>query len=158
MANAVFSLPEIVNEPVLSYIKGSAERKKLTESIKELKSKAIDIPMYIGGKRVTSDQKIEIRPPHELKHVLGKYNKGGSSHVKQAIQAALKAKPTWESMDWQDRAAVFLKAADLLSGPYRARMNAATMLGQSKNIFQAEIDAVAEWCDFLRFNTKFMME
>ena len=158
MANAVFILPEIHNEPVLSYIKGSTERNKLTAAIKELKSKAIDIPMYIGGKRVTSDQKIDIRPPHELKHLLGKYNKGGNSHVKQAIQAALKAKPTWEAMDWQDRAAIFLKAADLLSGPYRARMNAATMLGQSKNIFQAEIDAVAEWCDFLRFNTKFMME
>ncbi len=158
MANAVFNLPEIHNEPVMSYIKGSPERIKLVETIKELKGKVIEIPMYIGGKKVLSDQKMEIRPPHELKHLLARYNKGGATHVRQGIQAALKAKPAWEAMDWQDRAAIFLKAADLLSGPYRARMNAATMLGQSKNIFQAEIDAVAEWCDFLRFNTKFMME
>ena len=158
MANAVFTLPAIVNEPVLSYIKGSPERNKLVETIKQLKSSVLDIPMYIGGKRVTSNEKIDIRPPHEHKHLLGKYNKGGNAHVRQAIQAALRAKPTWEAMDWQDRAAIFLKAADLLAGPYRARMNAATMLGQSKNVFQAEIDAVAEWCDFLRFNTQFMME
>jgi 1-pyrroline-5-carboxylate dehydrogenase len=158
MANAVFNLPQIQNEPVMSYVKGSTERTKLVESIKQLKSKVIDIPMYIGGKRIQSEQKIEIRPPHELKHLLARYNKGNTTHVRQGIQAALKAKPAWESMDWQDRAAIFLKAADLLSGPYRARMNAATMLGQSKNIFQAEIDAVAEWCDFLRFNTVFMME
>lgn len=158
MSNAVFNLPEILNEPVLSYIKGSAERTKLVEAIKELKSKVIEIPMYIGGKKVSSGQKIEIRPPHERKHLLAHYHKGGAQHVRQAIQAALRAKPSWESMAWQSRAAIFLKAADLLSGPYRARMNAATMLGQSKNIFQAEIDAVAEWCDFLRFNAKFMTE
>ena len=158
MSNAVFTLPAIHNEPVLSYVKGSAERNKLVETLKDLKSKVIEIPMYIGGKKITSDQKIEIRPPHERKHLLARYNKGGTTHVKQAIQAALKAKPTWEAMAWHDRAAVFLKAADLLSGPYRARMNAATMLGQSKNVFQAEIDAVAEWCDFLRFNAKFMVE
>jgi 1-pyrroline-5-carboxylate dehydrogenase len=158
MSNAVFQLPEIHNEPVYTYIKGSAERTKLVEALKELKSKVIEIPMYIGGLKVTSDQKVEIRPPHERKHLLAKYNKGGANHVKQAIQAALRAKPSWESMAWHDRAAIFLKAADLLSGPYRARMNAATMLGQSKNVFQAEIDAVAEWCDFLRFNAKFMVE
>src|SRR5512139_3748407 len=105
MANAVFNLPEIHNEPVLSYVKGSAERTKLVEAIKELKSKVIEIPMYIGGKKVVSDQKIEIRPPHERKHLLGRYNKGNAGHVRQAIQAALKAKPTWEAMDWQDRAA-----------------------------------------------------
>lgn len=158
MSNAVFTLPAIHNEPVLSYVKGSIERNKLVGALKELKSKVIEIPMYIGGKKVTSEQKVEIRPPHERKHLLARYNKGGATHVKQAIQAALRAKPTWEAMAWHDRAAVFLKAADLLSGPYRARMNAATMLGQSKNVFQAEIDAVAEWCDFLRFNAKFMVE
>mgnify|MGYP000969686141 FL=1 len=158
MANAVFQLPAIHNEPVLTYVKGSPERAKLTEAIKDWKSKMVDIPMYIGGKRVTTDEKVNIRPPHELKHTLGRYNKGGSAHVRQAIQAALRAKPAWEAMAWQDRAAIFLKAADLLTGPYRAKMNAATMLGQSKNIFQAEIDAVAEWADFLRFNAHFMME
>ncbi len=158
MANAVFHLPEIKNEPVLNYVKGSDERNKLLAAIKDWKSKVVDIPMYIGGQKVYSDRKVEIHPPHELKHLLGMYNKGNASHVRQAIQAALKAKTAWEEMPWQDRAAIFLRAADLLSGPYRAKMNAATMLGQSKNIFQAEIDAVAEWCDFLRYNVKFMLE
>ena len=158
MANAVFHLPEIKNEPVLQYTKGSAERLHLVAALKELKGKVVDIPMYIGGKRITSDRKVDVRPPHELKHLLGRYNKGNATHVRQAIQAALRAKAEWEEMPWQDRAAIFLKAADLLSGPYRAKMNAATMLGQSKNIFQAEIDAVAEWCDFLRYNVKFMLE
>jgi 1-pyrroline-5-carboxylate dehydrogenase len=158
MSNAVFHLPAVHNEPVLTYVKGSAERKRLTETLKEMKSRVADIPMYIGGKRVTSDNKVDIRPPHERKHLLGRYSKGNATHVKQAIQAALKAKPMWEEMAWQDRAAIFLKAADLLAGPYRARMNAATMLGQSKNVYQAEIDAVAEWCDFLRFNAQYMID
>ena len=158
MANAVFHLPEIKNEPVLNYIKGSDERNKLVAAIKDWKSKVVEIPMYIGGQKVYSDRKVDIHPPHELKHLLGRYNKGNAGHVRQAIQAALKAKTAWEEMPWQDRAAIFLRAADLLSGPYRAKMNAATMLGQSKNIFQAEIDAVAEWCDFLRYNVKFMLE
>jgi 1-pyrroline-5-carboxylate dehydrogenase len=158
MSNAVFHLPAVHNEPVLTYVKGSAERKRLVETLKQMKSTVADIPMYIGGKRVTSDNKVEIRPPHERKHLLGRYNKGNATHVKQAIQAALKAKPMWEEMAWQDRAAIFLKAADLLAGPYRARMNAATMLGQSKNVYQAEIDAVAEWCDFLRFNAQYMID
>ncbi len=158
MSNAIFQLPAIHNEPVLSYVKGSPERVKLVETIKELKGKVLDIPMVIGGKMVTSNHKVEIRPPHERKHLLARYHKGNAQHVRQAIQAALRAKPAWENMAWQDRAAIFLKAADLLSGPYRARMNAATMLGQSKNVFQAEIDCVAEWCDFLRFNAQFMID
>lgn len=158
MSNALFKLPAIVNEPVLSYIKGSRERNELLEAIKQMKGEKADIPMYIGGKRVVSDHKVDVRPPHDHKTPLGKYNKGNISHVRQAIQAALRAKPSWENMPWQERAAIFLKAADLLSGPYRARMNAATMLGQSKNIFQSEIDAVAELCDFWRFNVKFMTE
>jgi 1-pyrroline-5-carboxylate dehydrogenase len=158
MSNAVFNLPAIHNEPVMTYVKGSAERDKLVETIKELKSKVLDIPMHIGGKKVTTDKKVDIRPPHERKHLLARYNKGGSQHVKQAIQAALRAKSSWENTSWQDRAAIFLKAADLLSGPYRAKMNAATMLGQSKNVYQAEIDCVAEWCDFLRFNAQFMID
>lgn len=158
MSNAQFHLPVVSNEPVLSYIKGSPERDRLVDAIKAMKSEQIEIPMYIGGQRVITKEKVDVRPPHDHRHLLGRYNKGGTSHVKQAIQAALKAKPAWENMPWQDRAAIFLKAADLLSGPYRARMNAATMLGQSKNVYQAEIDAVAEWCDFLRFNTQFMME
>ncbi len=158
MSNAIFKLPALHNEPVLTYVKGSAEREKLVAAIREAKSKVLEIPMVIGGKFVTSDKQVEIRPPHERKHLLARYHKGGSPHVKQAIQAALRAKVGWENMAWQDRAAIFLKAADLLSGPYRARMNAATMLGQSKNVYQAEIDCVAEWCDFLRFNAQYMID
>ena len=158
MSNAVYHLPAIYNEPVKSYVKGSSEREELVKMIRKMKSEVIDVPMYIGGKKVLSNEKKEIHPPHDHKHILGRYNKGGSNHVKQAIQAALRAKPAWENTPWQDRAAIFLRAADLLAGPYRARMNAATMLGQSKNIYQAEIDSVAEYCGFLRFNAQFMVE
>lgn len=158
MSNAIFKIPVVTNEPVLSYKKDSPERDRLIEALDKMKSKPVDIPMYIGGKRIESKEMIAIRPPHDHQRKLGRYHKGNATHVRQAIQSAMKAKVTWENMAWQDRAAIFLKAADLVSGPYRARMNAATMLGQSKNIYQAEIDAVAEWCDFLRFNTQFMVE
>ncbi len=158
MPNAIFEIPVAINEPVLSYAPGSAERAEVKAAIAELKSKKSDIPMYIGGEKVFTDNKVEINPPHETSHVLGYYSKGNTPHVEQAIKAALAAKPQWENMDWYDRAAIFLKAADLLAGPYRAKMNAATMLAQSKNIFQAEIDAVAELCDFLRFNVQFMSQ
>ena len=156
MSNAYFELPIAYNEPVLSYAAGSPEKGKVKSEIAKLKGKEIDIPMYIGGKKVRTKNKIKIRPPHELDHVLGHFNKGDGKHVKDAIKAALKAKTAWENMPWQHRANIFLKAADLLSGPYRAKMNAATMLGQSKNIYQAEIDAVAELCDFFRFNVQYM--
>ncbi len=158
MSNAYFEVPVAVNEPVLSYAPGSPEKKALKKALKELKSKTIDIPMFIGGKRVFTDEKLSIHPPHEISHTLGTYSKGDSSHVKDAIHAALEAKKDWENMPWQDRAAIFLRAADLLAGPFRAKMNAATMLGQSKNAFQAEIDAVCELCDFFRFNVQYMTE
>jgi 1-pyrroline-5-carboxylate dehydrogenase len=158
MANAYFQLPKAINEPVLSYAPGSPERAELKRTIAELKSKQVDIPMVIGGKPVKSDNKAVIHPPHELSHTLGHYYKGDASHVRMAIDAALKAKEEWEKMPWQERAAIFLKAADLLAGPYRAKMNAACMLGQSKNVFQAEIDGVAELCDFYRFNAQYMAE
>ncbi len=158
MSNAFFELPVAVNEPVLSYAPGSPEKADVKKALKELKSKKIDIPMFIGGKRIRTKEKLEIHPPHERKHVLGTYSKGNSKHVDDAIKAALKAKPEWEAMAWQDRAAIFLKAADLLAGPFRARMNAATMLGQSKNVYQAEIDCVAELCDFFRYNAQYMAE
>lgn len=158
MANAFFHLPKAKNEPVLSYAPGSAEKKELKATLKELKSKQIDLPMHIGGKAVTTDEKVPVSSPHDHQHILGHFHKGSSSHVHQAIEAALTAKPAWETMPWQDRASIFLRAADLLSGPYRAKMNAATMLGQSKNIYQAEIDSVAELCDFLRFNAEYMTE
>lgn len=158
MSNAFFEVPAAKNEPVLTYGPGSAEKKAVKEALANFKAKTIDIPMYINGKAVTTDDKVAVYPPHEIDHLLGHFCKGDSSHVHQAIDAALAAKPAWENMPWQDRAAIFLKAADLLSGPYRAKMNAATMLGQSKNIFQAEIDAVAELCDFFRFNAQYMTE
>ncbi|HMR43431.1 MAG TPA: L-glutamate gamma-semialdehyde dehydrogenase, partial [Saprospiraceae bacterium] len=155
MSNAFFKVPPPKNEPVLNYAPGSPERAKLKAVIADLKSKHLEIPMYINGKAVKSDRKVEIRPPHEIKHTLGHYYKGDSSHVQMAIDAALAAKPAWENMPWEERAAIFLKAADLLAGPYRAKMNAATMLCQSKSVYQAEIDCVAELCDFYRFNAQY---
>ncbi len=158
MSNAIYHVPEVVNEPILTYQAGSPEKLALKKALKEAKAKAIDVPMYIGGKHVTTDKKVAMHPPHELSHVLGHFNMGDKSHVEAAIEAALKAKPTWEAMNWQDRAAIFLKAADLLTGPYRAKMMAATMLCQSKNAYQAEIDCIAELADFLRFNVQFMTQ
>ena len=152
------SVPKAYNEPVLSYKPGSPERAEVKAMLKKMKSEVIDIPMVIGGKEVTTDEKVAIHPPHELKHTLGYYFKGNADHVQQAIDAALKARETWHNMPWEQRAAVFLRAADLLTGPYRAKMNAATMLGQSKTIFQSEIDAACEFADFLRFNVQYMTE
>lgn len=158
MSNAIFQVPKAVNEPVLSYKPGSSERATLKATLAELKKTVADIPMFIGGKRVSTGDKVAIHPPHELSHTLGHYHQGGAEHVQMAIDAALQAKPAWEAMPWEERAAIFLKAADLLAGPYRAKMNAATMLCQSKNVFQAEIDCVAELCDFYRFNAEFMTD
>lgn len=158
MSNAFYHVPKAVNEPILNYKSGSPEKIALKAALKAAKSSPIDVPMYIGGKHVRTDKKVAMRPPHELSHVLGHYNQGDASHVEAAIEAALAAKPRWEAMAWQDRAAIFLKAADLLSGPFRAKMMAATMLCQSKNAYQAEIDCIAELADFLRFNVQFMTQ
>ncbi len=158
MSNAFFKVPVAKNEPVLSYASGTPEKAKLKAMLKTLKSKAIEVPMTIGGKKIMGEGKISMHPPHELKHTLGWHGKANADMVKQAIDAALEAKKSWENMPWQDRAAIFLKAADLLAGPYRAKMNAATMLAQSKNAYQSEIDAVAELCDFWRFNVQFMVD
>lgn len=158
MANAIYHIPKATNEKVLSYAPGSPEKQELKVALKKLKSSKIDVPMIIGGKEVYTKKKIDIRPPHETKHKLGTFNMGSKSHVRQAIKAAMDAKEEWAKMPWQDRAAIFLRAADLLVGPYRAKMNAATMLCQSKNAFQAEIDSVCEWADFLRFNVEYMTQ
>ncbi len=158
MANAYFNVPIATNEPVKGYAPGSKEKEELLAAYKELKSKKIEIPMVIGGKAVTSDAKVSIHPPHDHKHELGFYHKGNTQYVHQAIEAALEARKTWANTPWQDRAAIFLKAADLLAGPYRARMNAATMLCQSKNAFQAEIDAACEMIDFFKFNVQYMID
>jgi len=158
MANAYYRVPEATNEIPLEYRPGSPERDLVKAVIKEMKSEQVDLPMVINGQKVLEGDKVPIHPPHELKHTLGHYYKGGPGHVKQAIESALNAKKEWEEMPWQARASIILKPADLLSGPYRAKMNAATMLGQSKTVHQSEIEAVAELCDFLRFNAQFMTE
>lgn len=156
MANGYFHIPVPKNEPVLSYAPGSAERAALQRAIETARNKQVDIPMFIGGAEVRTGNLSRIAPPHDHRHTLGHFHAGDQSHVQQAIDAALAAKPLWENLGWEDRAAVFLKAADLLAGPYRYIMNAATMLGQSKNPFQAEIDSACELIDFLRFNVHFM--
>src|SRR5690606_13688879 len=140
MSNGFFNVPVAKNEPVLSYAPGSKERAEVKEMLKELRSVEIDLPMVIGGNDVFTDRKVRMFPPHEIDHTLGYYNQGDSSHVEMAIDAALGARKKWANLSWQHRAAIFLKAADLIAGPYRAKINAASMLGQSKNVYQAEID------------------
>jgi 1-pyrroline-5-carboxylate dehydrogenase len=153
-----FNVPTPVNEPVKSFAPGSSERIHLKAMLRDLRSKETDIPMYIGGREVRSNDKLRIAPPHDHKHTLGYFHKSGKEHVKQAIDEALKAKEKWEALGWEQRASIFLKAADLIAGPYRAKLNAATMLGQSKNAYQAEIDSACEIIDFLRFNVLYMSE
>jgi len=153
-----FSVPIPRNEPVLSYAPDSNERKLLQKALADARSAELDIPMHIGAEEIRTDSKKRIAPPHDHKHTLGYFHAGDKSHVEQAIQAALAAKPLWEELSWENRASIFLKAADLLAGPYRYKMNAATMLGQSKNAYQAEIDSACELIDFLRFNVHFMSE
>jgi 1-pyrroline-5-carboxylate dehydrogenase len=153
-----FSYPLPQNETVLNYAPGSPEREQIKQTIKTLKKDVVDVPMYIGGEEVRTGNKMEIRPPHELAHLLGYYHEGSATHVHQAIAAALKAKDSWSALSWENRAAIFLKAADLIATRYRYHMNATTMLGQSKNVYQAEIDSACELIDFLRFNVHFLSE
>lgn len=156
MHNAYFHYNEPKNEPVLNYAPKSAERIALQKAIADLKSQTRDIPMYINGKEVRTGDKKEIRPPHETAHLLGHFHAGDASHVTQAIDAALAARKQWADTTWEHRAAIFMKAAELLATKYRFKMNAATMLGQSKNAYQAEIDSACELIDFLRFNVHFL--
>ncbi|OAV46264.1 L-glutamate gamma-semialdehyde dehydrogenase [Lewinella sp. 4G2] len=158
MSNAIFHIDVPANEPVLNYAPGSPERANLKAALKAAKAKAVELPAFINGERILEGEKVSVHPPHERDHLLGHFYRGTEDHVHQAIDAALAAKESWAATPWHERAAVFLRAADLLSGPFRARMNAATMLGQSKNAYQAEIDAVAELCDFFRFNAYFYQE
>ncbi|MFN7015525.1 MAG: aldehyde dehydrogenase family protein, partial [Bacteroidia bacterium] len=158
MPKGIYKVPVPHNEPVKSYAAGSPERKELQAMLKELRSKELDIPMYIGSKEVRSGNKIRLAPPHDHQHTLGYFHKSDKVHVQQAIDAALAAKEKWAKLSWEHRASIFLKAADLIAGPYRAKLNAATMLGQSKNAFQAEIDSACEIIDFLRYNVKYMSE
>lgn len=158
MQNAFFNTPIPTNEPVLSYAPGTPEREILQKAIAEDRATEIDVPMYIGGKEVRTGNKIRLSPPHDHQHTLGYAHEGDASHVQAAIDAALAAREKWANMAWEQRASIFLKAADLIAGPYRAKINAATMLGQSKNAFQAEIDAACELIDFLRFNVAYMQQ
>tara|TARA_B100000676_G_scaffold52419_2_gene51708 strand:+ start:6210 stop:7835 length:1626 start_codon:yes stop_codon:yes gene_type:complete len=158
MNNAFFEIPVPINEPIKDYKSGSIERKELIETINYMKKNPVDIPMYIGDKKIKTQNKIEISAPHNHKLHLGTFNEGDASHVKMAVESAMKAKNEWASMSWQSRASIFLKAAELIAGPYRSKINASTMLGQSKNIFQAEIDAACEFIDFLNFNASYMEE
>ncbi|RYZ22049.1 MAG: L-glutamate gamma-semialdehyde dehydrogenase [Chitinophagaceae bacterium] len=158
MSLGTFSYPVPANEPVLSYGPGSAERAALKKTLAELKGANIDVPMYIGGDEVRTGKLVAMRPPHEHQHVLGHFHAGDATHVAMAVDAALAARESWQAMPWEDRAGIFLRAADLIATKYRFHMNGTTMLGQSKNAFQAEIDAACELIDFLRFNVHFLGE
>ena len=158
MSNSCFKIPFPVNEEVLSYAPGSPEKERVLNTYKALYKESIEVPLYIGEKTITTGDTATMSPPHDHKHTLGVYHKASAQHVEAAIAAALKAREKWSRMPWTSRAAIFLKAAELIAGPYRAKINAATMLAQSKTIHQAEIDAACEWIDFLRFNAYYMQE
>ena len=158
MGKGFFQVPIASCEPVQSFAPGSSEREATTAEYAKMMSEVIDIPMYIGSEEVRTNDLAAMTPPHQHKHVVGNYHKGNASHAKKAIEAALAAKEEWANMKWEHRASIFLKAADLLAGPFRARMNASTMVAQSKNVHQAEIDASCELIDFLRFNVQYMTE
>jgi len=158
MSNGNYIVPQAINEPILNYAPGSSEREQLKKALADARSKEKDVPMYIDGKEVRTGKTKRMAPPHDHAHTLGHYHEGDASHVKMAIEAAMHAKEAWASLDWEHRASIFLKAAELLAGPYRSVINAATMLAQSKNAFQAEIDAACEMIDFLRFNVQYMQE
>ncbi len=158
MLKGFFNAPKAVNEPVKSYAPGSPEKAAVLAEYKQMWSSSVDVPLYIGSERIKTGNTKNINPPHDHKHVVGKYHLAEKSHVEKAIDAALDAKRDWENLPWEHRASIFLKAAELIAGPYRARINAATMIGQSKNVFQAEIDAACELIDFLRYNVEFMSQ
>ena len=158
MNNSFFEIPVPINEPIKDYKADSIERKELIKTLNYMKKNPVDIPMYIGNKKIKTQNKIKISAPHNHKLHLGTFSEGDASHVKMAIESAMSAKKKWASMSWQSRASIFLKAAELIAGPYRSKINASTMLGQSKNIFQAEIDAACEFIDFLNFNASYMEE
>jgi 1-pyrroline-5-carboxylate dehydrogenase len=158
MSNAFYSVPVAINEPVKSYAPGSIERETLLNEYSRMYNGHVDVPMYIGDKQVFTDNKKKLSPPHDHAHTIGTSNYGTEKEVRQAIDAAMEARKKWANMSWEHRASIFLKAADLLAGPFRAKLNAATMLAQSKNVMQAEIDAACELIDFFRFNVQYMSQ
>jgi 1-pyrroline-5-carboxylate dehydrogenase len=153
-----YQVPTAVNEPVKSYAPGSPERAELKQKIAEMRAEVRDIPMFIGDKEIRNENKQKMTPPHDHAHLLGYFSKSYKADVQAAIDAALAAKAQWADLPWEQRLSIFLKAAELIAGPYRAELNAATMLGQSKSAFQAEIDSACEIIDFLRFNVQFVSE
>ena len=158
MSKGVFNVPVATNEPVLSYAPGTPEREEVLATYKNMQNSQIDVPMYIGSKQIMTENKKIMSPPHDHQHIIGHFSYGDANHVNQAIDAALKARETWVNMPWEHRVSIFLKAADLLAGPFRAKINAATMLAQSKNVFQAEIDAACELIDFFKFNAEYVTQ
>ena len=158
MSNAFYSVPVAINEPVKSYAPGSIERETLLKEYSRMYNGHVDVPMYIGDEQVFTDNKKKLSPPHDHAHAIGTSNYGTEKEVRQAIDAAMEARKKWSNMSWEHRASIFLKAADLLAGPFRAKLNAATMLAQSKNVMQAEIDAACELIDFFRFNVQYMSQ
>jgi len=158
MGKGFFNVPVAINEPVKSYAPGSPEREAVLKAYKEMYNSTIDVPFYINGKDVTTGNTRTMSPPHDHKHIVGTYHLAEKSHVEDAIATALEARTKWAQMPWEQRAGIFLKAAELIAGPYRAKINAATMIAQSKTIHQAEIDAACELIDFLRFNVQFMTD
>ncbi len=158
MGKGFFKVPPAINEPVLSYAPGSVERENVIKAYKYMYNSTIEVPMYINGKNIKTGQTQTMSPPHDHQHVVGIYHTANKSHVEQAISTALEARKTWSQLPWEQRAGIFLKAAELIAGPYRAKINAATMMAQSKTVHQAEIDAACEFIDFLRFNVQFMTE
>ncbi len=158
MLKGFFNVPKAVNEPVKSYAPNSPEKKAVLEAYKKMWNEKIEVPSYIGSEQIKTGNTVNMTAPHDHKHVVGTYHLAEKKHIEQAITAALDAKENWANLAWEQRAAIFLKAAELVAGPYRARINAATMIAQSKTIYQAEIDASCEYIDFLRFNVEFMTQ
>ena len=158
MGKGFFKVPVAINEPVKSYKPGSTERKEVLATYKAMLKETLEVPMYINGQFIASGNTQTMRPPHDHQHILGSYHTAEKTHVESAIATALEARKSWSQLPWEQRAGIFLRAAELIAGPYRAKINASTMIGQSKNVFQAEIDAACEFVDFLRFNVQFMID
>lgn len=158
MPKGIYNVPEAYNEPVLSYAPGTKEREQVAAAFKEMYNSTVDVPLYIGSEEIRTGKTRDINPPFDHKKSVGKYHEGDVSHVEKAIKSALDARTKWAALSWEHRASIFLKAAELIAGPYRAKINAATMIGQAKTVHQAEIDAACEFIDFLRFNVEFMTQ
>jgi 1-pyrroline-5-carboxylate dehydrogenase len=158
MGKGFYDVPIAINEPILGYAPGSPEREEVLRTYKKMYNSTIDVPLFINGREISTGDTVTISPPHEHKHAVGVYHKATKEHIEEAIETAVEARKKWAALPWENRAGIFLRAAELIAGPYRARLNAATMLGQSKTVHQAEIDSACELIDFLRFNVQFMTE